>query len=665
MRLHLRCGLPAICLVAGLVTVVVRCAPVSAVQAPREAVTQTAVAVATSRPSPVVPTPGSSPVPTVMPEQAVLTICMGAEPASLHPYEDWSRAAHVVRAAIYDGPIDVVDYALRPVALVSLPSLASGDARIEPVEVRMGDPVINDAGEQVLLAPGVRVRPAGCRASKCAVQFAGESITMDQMQVRFVLRDDLRWANGNPVTAEDAVLGYELARLIAEDRMIPDAGSVVRGTATYVAEAPTSVVWTGLPGYLPVAYASIFWAPLPTATLRHLPLAELLTTERLVRRPLGYGPYTMAEWVDGERIELSRNPYYHGETPAFERVVFRFLDPADPDAAVDALLDGSCDLLTADLALDRIFSRLEALNVDGQARLIAQPGTMWEHLTFNVGSVNGAEPRPSYVQDVRTRQAVAYCLDRSGIVAEMTHGYGTVLDSYIPPDHPLHADEVVTYAFIPDRASALLDQAGWRDEDGDELREARGIPGVEDGTPLRIRYATTNSPDRLAVAELVTAQLANCGIVVDVVAYEPWEFYAQNSAGPLVSGGFDVAQFAWTAGVYPECERYTTAAIPSAETGWVGMNVGGFTNVRYDQACAHASWALPGEPDYEGAHHEAQAIFARTLPVVPLYRHRSFIAAAPGLQGVIPDAMAVETWNIEAFAVSDPETSRPPGLRMD
>jgi peptide/nickel transport system substrate-binding protein len=127
-----------------------------------------------------------------------LTVCLGAEPDSLFPLNNNSSAARSVLAAIYDGPIDTNSYSYQPVLLEQIPSLENGDAQLFETSVYVGDEVVDADGTPVTLAPGMRVRPAGCRSENCVVDYDGTSeIKMDQIQATFRLRPGLVWSDAD------------------------------------------------------------------------------------------------------------------------------------------------------------------------------------------------------------------------------------------------------------------------------------------------------------------------------------------------------------------------------------------------------------------------------------------------------------------------------------
>ena len=89
-------------------------------------------------------------------------------------------------------------------------------------------------------------------------------------------------------------------------------------------------------------------------------------------------------------------------------------------------------------------------------------------------------------------------------------------------------------------------------------------------------------------------------------------------------------------------------------TGWGGQNDPGFADAAYDAACNEALGSLPGQPAYEAAHKEVQAIFAEQLPVAPLYLRLKLAVTRPDMCGFIMDPTAnSEFWNIEMFDYGD------------
>ncbi len=617
--------------------------------------------------APAQETEEATPEPTPEPQPKTLVVCQGQEPETLYIYGGSMLAARHIQQAVYDGPIDNRTYAYQPVILQKLPSIDDGDAVINKVTVQAGDMVVDDNGDPVELAEGVKIRPAGCRSSDCAVEFDGNPVEMDQMVVTFKMLEGLKWSDGEPLTADDSVYSFE----VAADPDTPSSKSTIQRTASYEATDDVTVVWTGLPGYIDSTYFTNFWNPLP----RHLwqeqlgySAADLLEAEESSRMPMGWGAFIIKEWVAGDHITVEKNPnYFRADEglPYVDTVIFRFV--SDANAAVAQLVSGECDIVTQDASLDDQAELLLKLEDQGVVKPVFLTGTVWEHVDFCIKPVESYD-RPDFFSDVRMRHAIAYCLDRQSVVDSVLYGRSTVIDSYIPPEHPLYAgDRLVHYDYDPEKGMALLEEMGWIDEDGDGVREAHGVEGIPDGTPLEFKWQSTTASLRVQYMQIFQQNLADCGIKVNLENLPAAEYFADGPEGPLFGRHFDLGSFAWLTGVEPPCDLYLSEGIPGDPeavdengnplypNGWGGWNDTGFSDPEYDAACKRALQALPGTEDYIEGHKESQRIFSEQLPVVPLFLRLKIAATRPEVTGFIMDPTEnSEMWNIEAFDIQTP-----------
>ncbi len=578
-----------------------------------------------------------------------LVVCQGQEPETLYRYGGSMLAASHVLHAVYDGPIDSRTYGYQPIILEKLPNTEDGDAMLEKVTVQAGDKVVDDAGDPVELADGVKIRPSGCRAADCAVEFTGDPVEMDQMVVTFKFKPGLQWSDGEPLTADDSVYAFELNA----DPDTPTTKYVIERTASYEAADDVTVVWSSMPGYIDATYFANVWEPKP----RHLwqeqlgyTAAELLEAEESSRLPLGWGPFILSEWVAGDHITAVKNPLYWRASeglPYVDTVIFRFV--ADSNSAVAQMLSGECDILTQDTSLEDQTELLVKLEEQGVAKPVIITGTVWEHVDFGINPVETYD-RPDFFEDVRMRQAFAYCLDRQSVIDAVLYGRSIPIATYIPPEHPLYADGLTEYPYDPDKGMALLEEMGWADADGDGVREANGVEGIADGTLLEFKWQSTTAAMRVQYMQIFQQNLAGCGFKVNLDNMNSTQFFADGPDGPMFGRNFDVGSFAWLTGVEPSCTLYLSTESPSEANGWAGQNDPGFVNAEFDAACKRATQALPGTEDYIEGHKEAQRIFSQQLPVVPLFLRLKFAASRPEVVGFIMDPTEnSEMWNIEAM----------------
>ena len=636
----------------------------------------------TSSPT-VSPTPAPTATATRIPTGPV-TVCMAQEPTSLYLYGPDSYAARVIREAIYDGPIDTRGYEYQAIILEKIPSFSDGDARLETVTVSEGDQVVDNAGNVVTLRDGVTVRPAGCFIDECSMTYASDSgveiedgaegegeateaaaatLDMDQLVVEFSLLPELTWSDGEPLTAEDSVFSFSLAQSaeIPPRQRTGQQGVVparrvdpVERTVSYEVLDETTIRWTGLPGFLDSYYQGNFFVPLPAHQLATLTPQELQEAEISARLPMGWGPYILTEWIPGEQITAVSNPNYfrsEEDLPYFDEVVFRF--GGENGVQLPGALDsGDCDVVTND-ALAMEWQTYAAWEAEGMTQFHHTPGTIWEHVVFGINPSPQVTWRGDLFEDARLRQAAAYCIDRQALMNELMGGYSVVHNTFVPPDHPLYpASDLNDYEYDPQAGIALLQQAGWRDTNGDGVLEAYGIEGLEDGAQLVFNFVTTVSQLRERIAEMVVANLEQCGIRATLTPdpVPPQIFFTADINSPVFGRTFDMTGFAWFADVLPPCHLYLSTEMPTAVTGWSGFNVSGFSNEAYDQACQSARGAAPGMEAYANNHVEAMRIFNEQLPAIPLFMHLKSALTRPDIEGLVLDpSQTAETWNIENF----------------
>lgn len=162
--------------------------------------------------------------------------------------------------------------------------------------------------------------------------------------------------------------------------------------------------------------------------------------------PVGTGPFTMQRWVQGDRVELARNPNYWGDPVALEKATFKFI--SDPTAAFAAMMAGDIDAFPGYPAPET----LPQFEADPRFRVI-------------VGSTEGetilsTNNKAEKLSDIRIRQAIAHAIDRQAIIDGAMFGFGTPIGTHFAPHNPDYVDLTGGSMHDPDRARALLKEAG-------------------------------------------------------------------------------------------------------------------------------------------------------------------------------------------------------------
>jgi len=606
------------------------------------------------------PTPPSLPLFTPTPVTRSLTVCLGEEPNTLYPYGNLNSAARSVLSAIYDGPMDVTDYGYEPIILEKIPSLEDGDAQVSPISVNAGSKIVDSSGNVVLLSTGTKVRPSGCRSDDCAVSYDGSStLQMDQIVATFTMLKGLMWSDGAPLTSSDSIYSYGLA----SSESTPGSKFLVDRTASYEAADEQTIQWWGIPGFIDPDYYTNFWMPLPEHAWSEFPPDQLLKVDVSSKMPLGWGPYIIDKWEPGKSLHFIKNlNYFRADSglPKFDELTFLIFP--DTNAAMSALVDGTCDVLDPSTRLDGQVGLLQQMQIDNRARLFTAKTNIIEWLGIGItpasydNGFNVKEDRPDFFGDKRTRQAIALCLDRQKVVDTVLFGLSQVPDTYLPSDHPLHNANVQTYEYNPASGNKILNDVGWIDKDNDPStpRVAQSVTNVPVDTPLVLNYYTSSATQRHQVAEILTQSLAECGIGVNVIYSSASDLYAPGPTGPLFGRQFDLAEYAiGVNSLEPQCSWFTSSQIPGESNHWVGTNVSGYKSSNFDAACQKALQTVSTDPEY-ASHQEAQAIFAADIPSIPLYLRLKVAATRPDFCGFSLDPSSSSALaDIETFDYGD------------
>ena len=203
--------------------------------------------------------------------------------------------------------------------------------------------------------------------------------------------------------------------------------------------------------------------------------------------PIGTGPFTFANRVEGDSITLAKNQAYWGMPAKLEGATFRFI--ADPTAAFAALQAGDVDAFPNFPAPETV-SQFEN---DPRFRVVIG-ATEGETIL----SMNNAKPP---LDNVKVREAIAHAIDRQAIIDGAMFGFGTPIGTFLSPANPDYVDLTAQSNYDPEKSKALLAEAGVTD-----LTLSLKLPPVE-------AYARRGG-------EIIAQQLAAVGIKTEVTNLE-------------------------------------------------------------------------------------------------------------------------------------------------
>lgn len=171
------------------------------------------------------------------------------------------------------------------------------------------------------------------------------------------------------------------------------------------------------------------------------------TAETNATNPVGTGPFRFKDWVQGDRVELTAYGDYWGAAPALTEATFKFI--SDPNAAFAAMMAGDLDAYPN-------FPAPETLsNFEADPRFTVIVGSTEGETILGINNAN--------ITDVKVRRAIGHAIDRQAVIDGAMFGYGTPIGTHFAPHNPDYVDLTEGSAYDPDRARALLAEAGVTD----------------------------------------------------------------------------------------------------------------------------------------------------------------------------------------------------------
>jgi len=348
-------------------------------------------------------------------------------------------------------------------------------------------------------------------------------VSKDGLTITFKLRRGVKWHDGAPFTAHDVLFTYQ----VMVDPKTPTAYS---GDYLQVKKAEAVDDYTFRVTYLqPFAPALETWglSMLP----RHLLAGQDITKSPLGRHPIGTGPYKFKEWRAGEKIALTYNPDYFEGRP---------------------YLNGYVNLVKPDMAT--MFLELKAGNLDRMGLTPLQYTRQTEYPKFaRLFQKYHYSPVPfSYTYlaynledqrfaDKRVRQALTYAINKKEIIDGVLLGLGEEAIGPYKPGAWYFNPNTPRFAYNPEKARALLAQAGWQPN-----RE--GIL-VKDGRPFEFSILTNQGNDiRARTAEIIQGRLREIGILVNIRIVEFAVFLKEF----IDKGRFEAVLLGWNTGMDPD-----------------------------------------------------------------------------------------------------------------
>ena len=299
-------------------------------------------------------------------------------------------------------------------------------------------------------------------------------VSEDLKTVTWKLKPGVVWSDGEPFTSEDVKFTWEAVK-------DPANGSAFASEYALITD-----IQTPDPETVVVSYSDFnagYLDQFPWILPKHAagPVTEMANWE-FNRNPIGTGPFKLQEWAPGEYLATVKNENYREEGKPYLDGLNFLIVPAE-EARTARMIEGDGDVML--WAGEEAIKQIEAA---GAGRRGEAPGIWVLEMRFNLSKPFDGDPGPTpphpILGDHRVREAITYAVNRDRIIDDLFEGRFFHIDS--PFDVGWMQCQVAAFTYDPERAQQLLDEAGWKDEDGDGIREAHGVEGVADGTPLSL-----------------------------------------------------------------------------------------------------------------------------------------------------------------------------------
>ena len=388
---------------------------------------------------------------------------------------------------------------------------------------------------------------------------------LDDKTLDFQIRDDVTFQDGSKLTADD--VAYSINRIIdpaLKSPQLSQFNQIDKAEAT----SPTVVKMTTKSPYPALLAQLVKLSIVPKAYV------EKVGAQEFNQKPMGSGPYRLVQWQKGVQTELQANDHYWRAKPPFEHVFFR--DVPDVSTRLADLKTGKADLVR-DLPSDQAIE----LKSDQDAQVLSVPTERVGYIYINAQA--GA------TKDVRVRQAIAYAIDRQTLIDALLQGFGSPVN--ILGAQPIFGftDKVEGYPFDPDKARALIKEAG-----------AEGA---------KIEFLTSPAYDR-SMVEAIQQMLNDVGLSTEITSLDQATFLKRRQGEAKDAGS--VALGRWSCA----CQDADGIIFPLFRTGssWAK-----YSNPQFDTLVDSARSTLDNGKrlaDYQ----KAYEILREDVPGIGLYQ---------------------------------------------
>jgi peptide/nickel transport system substrate-binding protein len=503
----------------------------------------------------------------------------------------------------------------------------------------------------MVLEPLAGLSPEGVYIPKLVTEIPtleNGGISADMTSITWKLLPDLKWSDGTPVTADDAVFTWQYCTH-------PEGGcsqaTKYEGITSVEAVDPSTikVTFSGPKANPYTAFVSALAPVLQKAQFEACLGAAAPTCTDANNMPIGTGPFKVTGFTVNDTVTMAMNENYRDPAkPAFASAVIK--GGGDAEGSARAVMEtGEFDYAwNTQIPPDAQAAMLAA----GKGQFVVAFGTLVERIETNTTDPDPALPEGEratakhphpILSDIKVRTALSKAIDRS-ILVEVGYGAGgKPTCNVIPGPDGWASDNEGCIAQDMEGAKALLDEAGWKDSDGDGVRD-------KDGKKLKLLYQTTVNPIRQDFQALIKDWWTELGVEVELKAIDPGVFFGGDAGSPDTFQKFyaDIEMYANNS-ESPDPEsylgQYQCKNAPTPESQWQGENINRFCNPEYDALYATLATTTDIAARQDIAKKLNDMVTKDSMIVIPLVHRGTLSAHSNTLGGVQINAWDSEMWN--------------------
>jgi len=413
-------------------------------------------------------------------------------------------------------------------------------------------------------------------------------VSDDHLRITVKLRTDIHWQDGQPITARDVKFTLDKIQDPSVPAINKEAYFDKLDHLEVVDDHTLVFVWKE--AFAPCLFAITQLWPIPA----HVYGQGDFLTHPANRMPVGSGPFKLEEWRSSQYLILARYDGYHGPRAHLDRIIFKVVE--DDAVALNMLKAGELDEMRA--TQPQWEKQMNA--PDFQERFVKYDYyfPQYNYIAWNC--------RAPFFSDRRVRVAMTMLFDRESINTKIYSGYARLVSGPFYINSWAYDKTIKPHPFDPEGAKRLLDEAGWKDTDGDGVRDREGRK-----FEFELKIAS-GSNTAAQFAQLLQEECAKAGVRVRIRQLEAATFFDS-----VDKGDFDAATLGWRLDLDPDV--YDT--FHSSMTPPNGLNHGFYANAEVD------SLLVAGRAEFDSG--RRAAIYHRVHRLVHEDQPYTFVNAVP------------------------------------